>query len=203
MRPHSSQLNSANMTAASCNCPDFKCRCDFHIQSKCLECRTPQNPRDLIYCRCLFALCAPCYNKLYPGHNFTGPCVACDCEFELHPVVHYLQVQLRRAEFVLALAGRPSESESESESEKDERTGGSQGSNMSDEKEQTNPASDAPPSLRPAVFAAPAAPTTEAIPPFVFVIPGVVPPPASTKRPLESSPEPLDRLSKRRIIDFE
>lgn len=209
------------MSAAPCNCPDYKCRCDLSIQSKCLECRTPKNPRDLIYCRCLFPLCAPCYEKLYPGHDSTGPCVACDCDLELHPVVHYLQVQLRRAEYVLTLAGQPSDLEEEQQQQGGER---SDRSDMSDAEDETNPASvatvepavpaaapEVPSFLPPAVAAAPlppppsaspAAHTTNVIPPFVFVVPAFAPP-VSTKRPLESSPESFGRLYKRRVIDLD
>lgn len=210
------------MSAAPCNCPDFKCRCDLSIQSKCLECRAPKNVRDLIYCRCMFALCVPCYEKLYPGHDSTGPCVACDCELELHPVVHYLQVQLRRAEYVLALAGQPSDAEDEEDEEQrversdgDGGNGGSDCSELEDAEEETNPASGgthvatAPPAAAPGVpsflpppTVPPAAHATNVIPPFVFVLPALALA-ASTKRPLESSPESFGRLSKRRVIDLD
>jgi hypothetical protein len=185
------------MSATPCNCPDYKCRCDLSIQSKCLECRTPKNVRDLIYCRCLFALCVPCYEKLYPGHDFTGPCVACECDLELHPVVQYLQVQLRRAEYILALAGQPSDVEEEEPGgERGHRNDGSEGSDLSDAEEETNPAS------APFTAAPPPTDATNVIPPFVFLLPAVAPP-ASTKRPLESSPEPCGRLSKRRVIELD
>lgn len=89
------------VSTAACFCNLFECTCELIIHTKCLGCRKPTSPLDLVYCRCEYAQCQRCFDQLKPvprqQNGGVPDCPGCTAPWEWHGVISYLQNRLRCA----------------------------------------------------------------------------------------------------------